>query len=66
MSRETVLALLRRQEGDFVSGEEISRQLGLSRAAVWKAVDALRRTSPCVPAWSHFRCRCGCVAWWRT
>lgn len=43
MSRETVLALLRQREGDFVSGEEISRRLGLSRAAVWKAVDALRR-----------------------
>lgn len=50
MSRETVLALLRRQEGDFVSGEEISRQLGLSRAAVWKAVDALRRDGYTVEA----------------
>ena len=43
MSRETVLALLRQREGDFVSGGEISRRLGLSRAAVWKSVDALRR-----------------------
>ena len=50
MSRETVLALLRRQEGDFVSGEEISRQLGLSRAAVWKAGDALRRDGCTVEA----------------
>ena len=43
MSRETVLALLRLEEGGFVSGEHLSRRLGLSRAAVWKAVDALRR-----------------------
>lgn len=43
MSRQTVLALLRNREGDFFSGEEISGQLGLSRTAVWKAVDALRR-----------------------
>lgn len=43
MSRETVLALLRAREGAFCSGEELSRTLGLSRAAVWKAVDALRR-----------------------
>ncbi|MEG1658402.1 MAG: biotin--[acetyl-CoA-carboxylase] ligase [Oscillibacter sp.] len=43
MSRETVLALLRGREGEFLSGEEISGQLGFSRTAVWKAVDALRR-----------------------
>ena len=41
-SRETVLSLLRKEE-DFLSGQELSRRLGLSRAAVWKAVDALRR-----------------------
>lgn len=42
MSRKDVLALLRREE-DFLSGETLSRRLGLTRAAVWKAVDALRR-----------------------
>lgn len=42
MSREDVLALLRGEE-DFLSGQELSRRLGLSRAAIWKAVDALRR-----------------------
>ncbi len=41
-SREEVLSLLRREEG-FLSGQDLSRRLGLSRAAVWKAVDALRR-----------------------
>ena len=43
MSRQTVLALLRQREGEYLSGEELSRQLGLSRTAVWKAVDALRK-----------------------
>ena len=37
MSRQDVLALLREQEGAFVSGGEISPRLGLSRAAIWKA-----------------------------
>ena len=41
-SREDVLTLLRKEEG-FLSGQELSRCLGLSRAAVWKTVDALRR-----------------------
>ena len=42
MSREDILVLLRKEEG-FLSGQELSRRLGLSRAAVWKTVDALRR-----------------------
>lgn len=41
MSRNQVLALL--SQGDYVSGETISQQLGLSRAAIWKAVDSLRK-----------------------
>lgn len=43
MSRETVLALLRSSGTEYLSGEELSRRLGLSRTAVWKAVDALRK-----------------------
>ena len=49
MGRQAVLSLLRQQEG-FVSGEEISRRLGLSRTAIWKAVDALRRDGYTVEA----------------
>ena len=41
-SRNEILSLLREEEA-FLSGQELSRRLGLSRAAVWKAVDALRR-----------------------
>ena len=43
MSRQDVLALLREQEGAFVSGEQLSHRLGLRRAAIWKAGAALRR-----------------------
>lgn len=40
MGRKEVLALLRQDE--YISGEEISKKLGVSRAAVWKSVQALR------------------------
>ena len=43
MSRQAVLQALRSREGGYLSGEELSRQLGLSRTAIWKAVDALRK-----------------------
>ena len=43
MSRKAVLSFLRAHEGTYRSGEELSRALGLSRTAVWKAVDALRK-----------------------
>lgn len=43
MSRKTMLALLRAAGDGYVSGEQVSEQLGLSRAAVWKAVGALRK-----------------------
>ena len=40
MLRDEVLALLKR--GEELSGEAMSQALGVSRAAVWKAVEALR------------------------
>ena len=41
-SKEQVYELLRSQDGAYLSGEEISHRLSISRAAVWKAVTALR------------------------
>ena len=43
MSRERVLALLRERPGDFLSGEAMSKTLGISRAGVWKAIEGLRQ-----------------------
>jgi len=45
-----MLHLLRQNPGEFVSGEQVSEQLGISRAAVWKAVDALRREGYAIEA----------------
>jgi BirA family biotin operon repressor/biotin-[acetyl-CoA-carboxylase] ligase len=42
MNREQVAALLAGSAG-HISGEEMSRALGVTRAAVWKEIDALRR-----------------------
>ena len=42
MLQDEILALLRSEPGAYRSGEEMSRRLGVSRAAVWKAVEALR------------------------
>lgn len=50
MSKDLVYRLLLERGGQFISGEEISRQVGISRAAVWKAVDGLRRDGYTVEA----------------
>jgi BirA family biotin operon repressor/biotin-[acetyl-CoA-carboxylase] ligase len=42
-NEELVLALLADGGDDFTSGEALSDKLGLSRAAVWKHVESLRR-----------------------
>lgn len=42
MGKETVLALLLREKGHFVSGEAVSAELGITRAAIWKSISALR------------------------
>lgn len=42
MERDQVAALLAGAKG-HISGEEMSRTLGVTRAAVWKEIDALRR-----------------------
>ena len=39
---EEILELLRENPSDFLSGEEISRRLKVSRTAVWKTVEYLR------------------------
>ncbi len=41
-TKENILALFEENKGIYFSGEEIAAQLSVSRAAVWKAVNALR------------------------
>lgn len=43
MSKQRVLEELKQHRGEYLSGEGISQTLGLSRTAIWKTVDALRR-----------------------
>lgn len=43
MSREKVLSLLLEQEGQYISGQRMSERLGISRAAIWKAIEVLRQ-----------------------
>ena len=56
MLRDEVLALLKAREGKPLSGEEMSRALGVSRAAVWKAMESLRDEGY----------RCGNIIIWNT
>ena len=43
MSRRTILKLLQENAGRFVSGEQISEEMGITRAAIWKSIDGLRK-----------------------
>jgi len=42
-SKQQVLEELKKRKGEYVSGEELSRNLGLSRTAIWKHIRTLRR-----------------------
>lgn len=43
MTRDEVLALLWGSADEYISGQELADRLGVSRAAVWKSVEELRR-----------------------
>ncbi len=43
MSKKQVLSLLYQAGEGYISGQSISQALGVTRAAVWKDIDALRR-----------------------
>ena len=40
--RKTIVEMLKRAGGDFVSGESIAGELNISRTAVWKHIQKLR------------------------
>ncbi|MCM3713564.1 biotin--[acetyl-CoA-carboxylase] ligase [Alkalihalobacillus oceani] len=41
--KEALLKMFAEHEGQFLSGEKISQQLGCSRTAIWKHIDELRK-----------------------
>ena len=40
--KDRVLSLLEENRGTYISGEQIARQIDVSRAAVWKAIKRLQ------------------------
>ncbi len=42
--KEALLKIFEEHQGEFVSGEKISQQLGCSRTAIWKHIDELRKS----------------------
>ena len=42
-TKERVFELIKSEDGKAISGENIAKSLGISRAAVWKAINALRK-----------------------
>ncbi len=42
MDNEKIIHILKDHEGRFVSGEIISREVGITRAAIWKRISALK------------------------
>ena len=42
-TKEILLDFLERNQGKYISGQEIAEQLQLSRTSVWKAVKALQQ-----------------------
>lgn len=51
--KEKILALLAARPDEYISGEAMSEMLGVSRAAVWKAIDTLRQEGVAVDAVSR-------------
>ena len=42
-TKERVFELIKSEDGKAISGENIAKSLSISRAAVWKAINALRK-----------------------
>jgi len=50
---EKIIAFLRERQHDFVSGEQMRRGLGISRAGIWKHIEKLRREGYDIEASPH-------------
>jgi BirA family biotin operon repressor/biotin-[acetyl-CoA-carboxylase] ligase len=53
MLDDKILNYFKKHEEGYVSGEELSRELGVSRAAVWKHIENLREEGYSIEAFPH-------------
>jgi BirA family biotin operon repressor/biotin-[acetyl-CoA-carboxylase] ligase len=53
MKDELILKLLKEVAGNYVSGEEISKRAGISRAAIWKHIERFREEGYEIEATPH-------------
>jgi BirA family biotin operon repressor/biotin-[acetyl-CoA-carboxylase] ligase len=53
MLDDKILNYFKQYEEGYVSGEELSRELGISRAAVWKHIENLREEGYVIEAFPH-------------
>lgn len=53
MSEDRLLELLRQHPHDFISGNEMSQKLGISRTAIWKHIEHLRKLGYEIEAQPH-------------
>ncbi len=52
MTKQKVLEILKKHKGEYLSGEVLSKAVGVGRNAIWKAVDALRSDGVLIDAGS--------------
>ena len=48
--KDSVLLKLMENPGEFISGEELSSTMDVSRTAVWKAINSLRKEGHAIEA----------------
>ncbi len=53
MIEEKILEYFKACQGEYISGEELSRNLGVSRTAVWKHIERLRHLGYDIQAMPH-------------
>ncbi|MFC1590702.1 biotin--[acetyl-CoA-carboxylase] ligase [Candidatus Omnitrophota bacterium] len=53
MIDEKILAVFKKSKDEYVSGEDLSSQLGISRAGIWKHIEKLRETGYDIEASPH-------------
>ena len=50
MVKEQILKILEEDKGEYISGEEIAERLSVSRNAIWKGINALKKDGHIIEA----------------